>query len=116
MHDNEALLRAWQGAATVVPVYCFDPRTFSTTHYFGFPKTGALRARFLLEAVEDLRRRLQSMQSNLVVRVGPPEVVLPELAARLGAHLIVAQKETTDEEVRVEGSLKRHFSRNSQRR
>lgn len=24
----------------VVPVYCFDPRQFSTTYHFGLPKTG----------------------------------------------------------------------------
>ncbi|CAI5477773.1 unnamed protein product [Closterium sp. Yama58-4] len=88
VHDNEALLRAWQAAAIAVPVYCFDPRCFSTTHNFGFPKTAAQRARFLLESVADLRQRLQGMGSELVVRVGPPETVLPAMAAALNAHLV----------------------------
>ncbi|GJP43499.1 hypothetical protein CLOM_g2951 [Closterium sp. NIES-68] len=105
-HDNEALLRAWRAAGIAVPVYCFDPRCFSTTHYFGFPKTGAHRARFLLESVADLRARLQAVGSDLIVRVGPPETVLPALAAALNAHVVVAQGETTDEEVRVERNLK----------
>ncbi|CAI5948287.1 unnamed protein product [Closterium sp. NIES-64] len=106
VHDNEALLRAWQAAAIAVPVYCFDPRCFSTTHHFGFPKMAAHRARFLLESVADLRQRLRGMGSELVVRVGPPEIVLPALVAALNAHLVVAQVETTDEELRVERNLK----------
>ncbi|CAI5990834.1 unnamed protein product [Closterium sp. NIES-64] len=110
VHDNEALLRAWQAAVIAVPVYCFDPRCFSTTHHFGFPKMAAHRAphraRFLLESVADLRQRLRGMGSELVVRVGPPEIVLPALVAALNAHLVVAQVETTDEELRVERNLK----------
>ncbi|CAI5481056.1 unnamed protein product [Closterium sp. Yama58-4] len=106
VHDNEALLRAWQAAAIAVPVYCFDPRCFSTTHHFGFPKMAAHRARFLLESVADMRQRLQGMGSDLLVRVGPPETVLPVLVAALNAHLVVAQAETTDEELRVERNLK----------
>ncbi|KAM7490680.1 hypothetical protein LguiA_033601 [Lonicera macranthoides] len=38
--DNEALFRAWISSEAVLPLYCFDPRLFGTTHYFGFPKTG----------------------------------------------------------------------------
>ncbi|CAI5523427.1 unnamed protein product, partial [Closterium sp. Naga37s-1] len=106
VHDSEALLRAWQAAAIAVPVYCFDPRCFSTTHHFGFPKMAAHRARFLLESVADMRQGLRGMGSELVVRVGPPETVLPELVAALNAHLVVARAETTDEELRVERNLK----------
>lgn len=40
--DNEALLRAWIDSEAVLPVYCVDPRLFSTTYYFGFPKTGGI--------------------------------------------------------------------------
>ncbi|CAI7901269.1 unnamed protein product, partial [Closterium sp. NIES-53] len=64
------------------------------------------RARFLLESVADMRQRLRGMGSELVVRVGPPETVLPELVAALNTHLVVAQAETTDEELRVERNLK----------
>lgn len=40
--DNEALLQAWTSSEAVLPVYCFDPRLFGTTHYFCFPKTGGI--------------------------------------------------------------------------
>lgn len=38
--DNEALYKAWLSSHMVLPVYCIDPRLFSTTYSFGFPKTG----------------------------------------------------------------------------
>lgn len=40
--DNEALFKAWVSSQAVLPVYCVDPRLFSPTHYFGFPKTGGI--------------------------------------------------------------------------
>lgn len=57
--DNEALFRAWISSEAVLPLYCFDPRLFGTTHYFGFPKTGGiyiyaylnLRFRFSLKPI-----------------------------------------------------------------
>ena len=42
VHDNECLVRALKSAAVVVPVFVFDPRTFESTHHFGFPKTAGL--------------------------------------------------------------------------
>jgi len=38
----------------------------------GFDKTGPYRARFILDALTDLRRRLRDAGSELVVRVGRP--------------------------------------------
>lgn len=108
-HDHAPLADAarWAAArgAAVVPVYCVDPRHFGTTPH-GFPKTGAHRARFLLQALADLRARLRALGGDLVVRTGRPEAVLPALAQELGAvgdggacfyHEEVASEETTVE-------------------
>ena len=40
----------------VLPVYCFDPRTFAPSAW-GSPKTGGHRARFQLECVMNLKVR-----------------------------------------------------------
>ena len=40
VHDNEALWKACEGAESVVPLYCFDPRHFEKTQHFEFAKTG----------------------------------------------------------------------------
>jgi deoxyribodipyrimidine photolyase len=41
----------------------------------GADKTGPYRAKFLLECIADLRRRLRDQGSDLIVRVGKPEEV-----------------------------------------
>ncbi|KAK9097518.1 hypothetical protein Sjap_023015 [Stephania japonica] len=100
--DNEALYRAWVSSKMVLPVYCVDPRLFGGTHYFGFPKTGVLRAQFLLQCLEDLRKNLIKLGSNLLIRHGKPEDIIPSLAQTFGAHTVYAHKETCSEELLVE--------------
>lgn len=100
--DNEALLRAWAASAAVLPVYCVDPRNFGATYHFGFPKTGALRAQFLIECLIDLKENLVKRGLDLLVRHGKPEDILPSLAQALGSHTVFVHKETCSEEILVE--------------
>ncbi|KAK1276834.1 hypothetical protein QJS04_geneDACA004104 [Acorus gramineus] len=102
LHDNEALHRAFSSSEAVLPVYCVDPRHFASTHRFGFPKTGPLRARFLIECIEDLKGSLVKRGSDLLIRHGKPEDVLPMIAKAFGAHTVYAHKETCSEELLVE--------------
>jgi deoxyribodipyrimidine photo-lyase len=106
LYDHEPLYRATQtpDLESIIPVYCFDPRQFGTTR-FGFPKTGSFRAQFLLESLEDLRRSLRSRQSDLVIRQGLPEVVIPSLVQELGVTAVYWQREVTSEETTVETAL-----------
>jgi deoxyribodipyrimidine photo-lyase len=104
MHDQEALYKAASKAAQVIPVYCFDPRQFSR-NALGFPKTGALRAQFLIESVEDLRLSLQRLGSDLIVRMGKPEEVIPTLAEMAGVSAVYAGREIMEEETDVENHL-----------
>lgn len=53
-------------------MYCFDPRHFVVTP-FGHPKTGAYRAQFMLESVQDLKAGLQKIGSDLIIHLGKPE-------------------------------------------
>ncbi|PSS17610.1 Cryptochrome DASH like [Actinidia chinensis var. chinensis] len=101
--DNEALFTASISSQKVLPLYCLDPRIFnSTTHYFGFPKTGALRAQFLIECLVDLKKNLIKLGLNLLIRHGKPEEIIPNLVKEFGAHTVFAHKETCSEEVNVE--------------
>ncbi|KAK7504845.1 hypothetical protein BaRGS_00003873 [Batillaria attramentaria] len=109
LHDNEALQWAHRNSDHILPLYCFDPRHFKGTYHFGFPKTGPHRLKFLLESIEDLRQNLQKHGSNLIVRQGKPEAVVPELVKQLGTEnveALVFQTEVTQEEVDVEKKLK----------
>ncbi|XP_073298979.1 cryptochrome DASH, chloroplastic/mitochondrial isoform X2 [Primulina huaijiensis] len=100
--DNEVLFKAWASSEVVLPVYCVDPRHLGTTHYFGFPKTGALRAQFLIQCLADLKRNLLKRGLNLFIQLGKPEDVLPALAKTYEVHTVYAQKETCSEELTVE--------------
>eukprot|EP00898_Chlorokybus_atmophyticus_P003146 jgi/Chlat1/3832/Chrsp26S04060 len=128
VHDNGALVAAHDAVVaassapgsgsnsastpSLLPTYCFDPRIFgsATTHAFHMPKTGG-KARFILESVEDLRDRLRERGSDLLVRVGRPEEVLPLLAREVGAARVYAQKETCAEELAVERNLRRELAK-----
>lgn len=101
IHDQEALLRAREQSEALYCVFCFDPRWFRST-FLGFPKTDAFRARFLLEAVQDLRDSLRKLNSDLIIRVGYPEKIIPELAHYLDVSAVFCSKEVTFEELKVE--------------
>jgi len=105
LHDNEALTTALRMADEVVPVYVFDERVFKGQTRFGFPKTGKYRPRFLLESVENLRAHLQSAGSYLIVRIGKPEYIVPEIAREIKASWVLCNRERTYEEVLVQDVL-----------
>ncbi|MGF1494482.1 MAG: DASH family cryptochrome [Microcoleaceae cyanobacterium] len=104
IHDHEPLHWAIQDKAEIIPLYCFDPRQFSKT-CFGFPKTGGFRTQFLLESVADLRSSLQERGSDLILRQGLPEKIIPELVKTLEVDAVYYSKEVTAEEVGVEQVL-----------
>jgi deoxyribodipyrimidine photo-lyase len=104
LHDNEVLQRASELSDEIVPVYFLDDRQFGKTS-FGFPKTGRHRAQFLLESLSDLRERLRSMGSDLLIRHEYPEVALPELVRTFDARHVVFQDEVGTEERAVEQAV-----------
>ncbi|MEO1653550.1 MAG: DASH family cryptochrome, partial [Bacteroidota bacterium] len=73
--------------------------------FLGFPKTDAFRARFLLEAVQDLRESLRALDTDLIIRIGYPEKIIPELAHYLEISEVYCSKEVTFEELKVEERL-----------
>ncbi|HHP7229837.1 MAG TPA: DASH family cryptochrome [Xenococcaceae cyanobacterium] len=104
IHDHKPLDQAWQEKAQIIPIYCFDPRQFTTTS-FGFPKTGKYRAQFLIESVEDLRQSLQKLGSNLIVCQGLPEQEISAVAKQLNIDAVYYHTEVTAEELTVEENL-----------
>lgn len=106
LDDHPALTQAIETASTIIPVFCFDPRHFGRTEH-GFDRTGKYRARFLIESVQNLRERLQAIGSNLIVRLGKPEDVIPDLATLVGASHVFLHREVTYEEQTVEDELEK---------
>jgi deoxyribodipyrimidine photolyase len=106
LDDNEALVRATAESSSVLPVYCFDPRDFAGGPACA-PRVGAARAAFLLECVAELRSALRARGSDLLVRCGRPETVLPALARAVGAGAVYAHAEVSAEELAVERDVAR---------
>jgi deoxyribodipyrimidine photo-lyase len=104
LHDHEPLHRALQITPHVMPLYCFDPRQFGQTQ-FGFPKTGAFRTQFLLDSVANLRASWQQRGSNLLVRQGQPEVLIPAVVQQFQVTAVYGYGEVTAEELAVETQL-----------
>jgi len=100
IHDNEILLEAVRKADKVLPVYIFDPFYF-TKNASGNTKTGNLRARFLLESVADLRRNLQNIGGELLIRVGNPAEILPALAEEYHINEVYHHREVAYEETDI---------------
>ena len=110
LHDNAILDKARRCVRSgevreVLPLYCFDPRAFQTSEY-GSRKMEKHRAKFLLESVTDLRSRLRSIGSDLLVATQRPEDVVPQLISDDGG-LVLAQSEVTSEETDVEERVRK---------
>jgi deoxyribodipyrimidine photo-lyase len=104
LHDHAPLVQSIKEGAKIVPIYCFDDRQFGQTK-FGFPKTGNFRAQFLLESIADLRESWRSIGSNLIIRRGLPEEIIPALVIKLAITDLYYHRETTSEELAVEKAL-----------
>lgn len=100
IHDNEILTEAVRKGGSIIPVYCFDPRQFELTS-FNTSKTGLIRAKFLLESVADLRNSFRAAGGDLIIRMGKPESILPELVVKYKVDEVYHHREVASEETGV---------------
>ncbi|SNS11236.1 deoxyribodipyrimidine photo-lyase (single-stranded DNA-specific) [Belliella buryatensis] len=104
LHDHAALFSAVEKGDEIIPVYCFDPRQFKSLD-LGIPKTGSHRAKFLMESVDNLKKKLKELGSDLLVLEGHPEELIPKIAREHGVHGVYFSEEVTSEEKKVEEAL-----------
>ncbi len=109
LHDNEALTDALKHGEEIIPVFVFDERQFLEKTRFGFPKTGKFRAKFILESVQNLRESLQALGSELIVRVGRPELEIFKIARQAKTSWVFCNRERTQEESDVQDALERNL-------
>jgi deoxyribodipyrimidine photo-lyase len=108
LDDNPALLAACERADSMLPIFVFDPAKFKTQTLGGSWKSSARRARFLLESVACMRKKLENKGSGLAVVLGKASEAVPRLAGRCN-DVFVTQgvcSEETIEENKVEKNLK----------
>jgi len=115
--DNYALhwaaTKAVKGAKEVIPIFCFDPRYYSSedsiTRY-ETRKTGAVRTKFQIESVFDLRQRLNNLGSHLLISNERPEDFISKLISKNANNYIIYQQEICHEELKIEKSLVANLS------
>lgn len=103
IEDHEPFVRASENGR-VAALYCFDPKQFKELDY-GFGKTDSLRAQFLIESIQTLRKKLRGMEGELIIRLGKPEEIIPGLVEELEIDQIYYHREVTPEEIMVEDSV-----------
>ncbi|MBW4888384.1 DASH family cryptochrome [Mucilaginibacter sp. HMF5004] len=104
IHDNEILVEAIRKADKVLPVFCFDPFYFRTTQY-GTLKTGNFRAKFLIESVQNLRDTLRGLGGELIVRMGDPVQIIPQLAEQYQVAEVYHHREVAFEETNISSKV-----------
>lgn len=115
-HDHAALKAAHASKLPVLHLYVFDPFWHAgKTRLCGFPKTGALRNRFQLEAIQDLSQRLASHGHVLNIRskISTKEC-FEELCEDYFINSVFAFHEICSEELRVERQVREVLRKHGQ--
>lgn len=104
--DNEVLTKASE-SHDVFPLYIFDTREYEKLPILNFKKTGSFKTRFLIESLIDLKSSLIELGSDLIIRIGHPETIIPELAVELDIKIVYSSKEVTTDEVNIEEGIEK---------
>lgn len=111
LQDHIPLTKALD-SGTLLPVFVIDESFFEPHPQLGFKKMGVRRAQFLLETLEDLDHKLQSLDSKLHVLVGDPAKLLPELIDKYQITDLYHQAEPAYEERILRNKIKDQITPN----
>jgi cryptochrome len=90
-HDNPCFADACGNAQSLIPLAVIDPAApFAQT---AGRRAGCIRANFILEALHEIDTKLQGMGSQLIVIVGDPAKVMPEVIAAVGASALFYEQD-----------------------
>jgi len=98
LHDNETLVKAIASGKKILPVYIFDTNVYLELA-LGFPKADQVRLDFAKQCVADLKTNLKRIGGNLMIRIGNPEVIIPELVKTYNCKIIYTEQEFGTEEL-----------------
>jgi deoxyribodipyrimidine photo-lyase len=87
LDDNTALLAAAETGAPIVPVFVLDDRILASE------RLGVPRLAFMLSGLGALDAGLRARGARLLVLRGDPRALVPDLAARLGAAAVYANRD-----------------------
>jgi len=99
LHDNETMVLAMAQSDAIIAVYCIDEKHFEKTA-FGLHKTGAFRAQFLVESLQNLDDNLRALGAGLIVVQGNPAIEIPKLVQKYNVQKVFTKKEVAHEEIK----------------
>ena len=105
VHDQKSFALAAKSGLKVIAYYSFDPQHYKTTKW-GFKKTDAYRAKFLIETLSELKKTLKGLNISLIVDNIEPATGIVNWVKTLNIKEIFFQKEWTQEERFVEDKLR----------
>lgn len=108
INDNESLSKASAQSNLILPVYIFDPRHWEQKN-FPFAKAGYNRFMFLSDTLLDLREHLKALGTDLLIKCGKAEVILPQLITQYKIDTVFAEQEYAYEELYVLQEVKKGF-------
>ena len=113
LHDHEALARAHLETPRlpVVHLHVVEKFWFGKTRVGGFPKTGAVRCRFWMECVEDLKNALEARGQQLFVRHGTSPEAFQELSQSVEISKVFTFAEVCSEELALEAEVEETLRR-----
>ena len=104
LSDNLALKAALDNCDQIVPVYIFDEQ-WLTKDQWGFDRIGPFRMQFIVECLTDLKEHLKEVGSDLIIKRGRPEQIIPQVSEQYNASQVYCSKEYTFEEIKVEKAI-----------
>lgn len=109
IEDNEALKKAVEENQEILPVYVFDEGLFKGEQW-GIERMGPHRLKFLIESLADLKRQLQGIGGDLLLKVGDTVNEINELRKAYNCDVLYAQKASAYDEEQIENELAKHTS------
>jgi len=99
IHDHLPLLTAHRTSAAVIHLMVVDKFwSRGKTRVLGIPKWGPFRCKFIKESILDLRRNLEQLDSELIVRFGDSSSILPSIIERYAVRRVYYHSEIHSEE------------------
>ena len=107
VHDHECIALAHADGLPVVHLFCLDPFWWQPLPLTGHAKTGAIRTKFLLECLDDLKSTLGVHGQSLLCVRGPTASTFKHICECFRVVKCFAFAEVCSEEQGIERSVAR---------
>ena len=104
IEDNPSLMYAINHSDFVIPIYIIEQSELENDRW-GFPKIGDHRRKFIYESILDLKEKLKSKGSDLLIEIGDSKKIIQRICEEYSINEIFATREITSEELALEEEI-----------